>query len=212
MTLHESSTTSILKKNKKVLIASLTGSAIEWFDYFLYGTAAALVFNKIFFPMVDPVIGLILSWLSFSLTFFIRPIGGVVFAHIGDRIGRKKTLVLTLSLMGGATVAIGLLPTYEMIGLWAPALLITLRIVQGMGIGGEWGGALLLAYEYAPEKRKGFFGSIPQAGDHWHADGYFYRLANDPFQRRAVSLLGLAHPFPAQLGAGSYWSVDPQRY
>lgn len=114
--------------------------------------------------MVDPVIGLILSYLSFSLTFFIRPIGGVLFAHIGDRIGRKKTLVLTLSLMGGATVMIGLLPTYEMIGLWAPALLILMRIIQGMGIGGEWGGALLLAYEYAPEKRKGFFGSIPQAG------------------------------------------------
>lgn len=163
MTAHESST-AILKKNKKVLIASLTGSAIEWFDYFLYGTAAALVFNKIFFPMVDPVIGLILSYLSFSLTFFIRPIGGVVFAHIGDRIGRKKTLVLTLSLMGGATVMIGLLPTYEMIGIWAPILLILMRIIQGMGIGGEWGGALLLAYEYAPEKRKGFFGSIPQAG------------------------------------------------
>ncbi|HDR2501881.1 TPA: MHS family MFS transporter [Enterobacter roggenkampii] len=163
MTEHESTTT-VLRKNKKVLIASLTGSAIEWFDYFLYGTAAALVFNKIFFPMVDPVIGIILSYLSFSLTFFIRPIGGVLFAHIGDRIGRKKTLVLTLSLMGGATVMIGLLPTYEMIGLWAPALLILMRIIQGMGIGGEWGGALLLAYEYAPEKRKGFFGSIPQAG------------------------------------------------
>ncbi|MCK7307518.1 MFS transporter [Enterobacter quasiroggenkampii] len=163
MTEHESTTT-VLRKNKKVLIASLTGSAIEWFDYFLYGTAAALVFNKIFFPMVDPVIGLILSYLSFSLTFFIRPIGGVLFAHIGDRIGRKKTLMLTLSLMGGATVMIGLLPTYEMIGLWAPALLILMRIIQGMGIGGEWGGALLLAYEYAPEKRKGFFGSIPQAG------------------------------------------------
>ncbi|MBW9441259.1 MFS transporter [Enterobacter roggenkampii] len=163
MTEHESTTT-VLRKNKKVLIASLTGSAIEWFDYFLYGTAAALVFNKIFFPMVDPVIGLILSYLSFSLTFFISPIGGVLFAHIGDRIGRKKTLVLTLSLMGGATVMIGLLPTYEMIGLWAPALLILMRIIQGMGIGGEWGGALLLAYEYAPEKRKGFFGSIPQAG------------------------------------------------
>lgn len=163
MTEHESTTT-VLRKNKKVLIASLTGSAIEWFDYFLYGTAAALVFNKIFFPMVDPVIGLILSYLSFSLTFFIRPIGGVLFAHIGDRIGRKKTLVLTLSLMGGATVMIGLLPTYEMIGLWAPALLILMRIIQGMGIGGEWGGALLLAYEYAPEKRKGFFDSIPQAG------------------------------------------------
>ena len=163
MTEHESTTT-VLRKNKKVLIASLTGSAIEWFDYFLYGTAAALVFNKIFFPMVDPVIGLILSYLSFSLTFFIRPIGGVLFAHIADRIGRKKTLVLTLSLMGGATVMIGLLPTYEMIGLWAPVLLILMRIIQGMGIGGEWGGALLLAYEYAPEKRKGFFGSIPQAG------------------------------------------------
>ncbi|MCW1826995.1 MHS family MFS transporter [Enterobacter asburiae] len=163
MTQHESTTT-VLRKNKKVLIASLTGSSIEWFDYFLYGTAAALVFNKIFFPMVDPVIGLILSYLSFSLTFFIRPIGGVLFAHIGDRIGRKKTLVLTLSLMGGATVMIGLLPTYEMIGMWAPALLILMRIIQGMGIGGEWGGALLLAYEYAPEKRKGFFGSIPQAG------------------------------------------------
>ena len=163
MTQHESTTT-VLRKNKKVLIASLTGSSIEWFDYFLYGTAAALVFNKIFFPMVDPVIGLILSYLSYSLTFFIRPIGGVLFAHIGDRIGRKKTLVLTLSLMGGATVMIGLLPTYDMIGMWAPALLILMRIIQGMGIGGEWGGALLLAYEYAPEKRKGFFGSIPQAG------------------------------------------------
>ncbi len=163
MTTHDSSIT-ILKKNRKVLIASLTGSAIEWFDYFLYGTAAALVFNKIFFPMVDPVIGLILSWLSFSLTFFIRPIGGVFFAHIGDRIGRKKTLVLTLSLMGGATVMIGLLPDYETIGIWAPVLLILMRIIQGMGIGGEWGGALLLAYEYAPEKRKGFYGSIPQAG------------------------------------------------
>ncbi|HAS1786895.1 TPA: MFS transporter [Enterobacter cloacae] len=161
---HHESTAAVLRKNKKVLIASLTGSSIEWFDYFLYGTAAALVFNKIFFPMVDPVIGLILSYLSFSLTFFIRPVGGVLFAHIGDRIGRKKTLVLTLSLMGGATVTIGLLPTYDTIGMWAPALLILMRIIQGMGIGGEWGGALLLAYEYAPEKRKGFFGSIPQAG------------------------------------------------
>ncbi len=163
MTQQESSM-AVLRKNRKVLIASLTGSAIEWFDYFLYGTAAALVFNKLFFPMVDPVIGLILAYLSFSLTFFIRPIGGVIFAHIGDHIGRKKTLVLTLSLMGGATVLIGLLPTYQMIGMWAPVLLILMRVIQGIGIGGEWGGALLLAYEYAPEKRKGFFGSIPQAG------------------------------------------------
>ena len=149
---------------RRALVASLTGSSIEWFDYFLYGTAAALVFNKLFFPNFDPVVGLLLAYLSFSLTFFIRPIGGVLFAHIGDRIGRKKTLVITLSLMGGATVLIGCLPTYEHIGIWAPILLISLRVVQGLGIGGEWGGALLLAYEYAPAKRKGLFGSVPQVG------------------------------------------------
>jgi len=146
------------------LVASLTGSSIEWFDYFLYGTAAALVFNKLFFPNFDPVVGLLLAYLSFSLTFFIRPIGGVLFAHIGDRIGRKKTLVITLSLMGGATVLIGCLPTYDHIGVWAPILLILLRVIQGLGIGGEWGGALLLAYEYAPANRKGLFGSVPQVG------------------------------------------------
>lgn len=150
--------------HKRVLLASLTGSSIEWFDFFLYATTAALVFNKLFFPTDDPVVSLMLAYLSFSLTFFIRPLGGFIFAHIGDRIGRKKTLVITLSLMGAATVLIGLLPTYEMIGVWAPILLITLRLVQGMGIGGEWGGALLLAYEYAPENRKGLFGSVPQMG------------------------------------------------
>lgn len=148
----------------RALVASLTGSSIEWFDYFLYGTAASLVFNKLFFPSFEPVVALLLSYLTFSLTFFIRPIGGVVFAHIGDRIGRKKTLVLTLSLMGGATVAIGLLPTYASIGIAAPILLVLLRVIQGLGIGGEWGGALLLAYEYAPAHRKGLFGSIPQVG------------------------------------------------
>lgn len=150
--------------HKRVLIASLTGSSIEWFDFFLYATTAALVFNKLFFPTEDPVVSLMLAYLSFSLTFFIRPLGGFIFAHIGDRIGRKRTLVITLSLMGAATVLIGLLPTYQMIGVWAPILLITLRLVQGMGIGGEWGGALLLAYEYAPEHRKGLYGSVPQMG------------------------------------------------
>lgn len=150
--------------NRRVLMASLMGSSIEWFDYFLYATTAALVFGKVFFPTTDPVVGLMLSYLTFSLTFFIRPLGGFVFAHIGDRIGRKKTLVITLSLMGGATVAIGLLPGYEQIGIWAPILLILLRLIQGLGIGGEWGGALLLAYEYAPKNRKGFFGSVPQMG------------------------------------------------
>lgn len=150
--------------SKRVLLASLTGSSIEWFDYFLYGTTAALVFNKLFFPTFDPVVGLMLAYLSFALTFFIRPLGGLIFAHIGDRIGRKKTLVITLSMMGGATVLIGLLPGYDYIGVWAPILLVLLRLIQGLGIGGEWGGALLLAYEYAAPNRRGLFGSVPQMG------------------------------------------------
>ena len=152
------------KTMRKILIASLTGSVIEWFDFFLYGTVAALVFNKIFFVSEDPAIGLILSYASFALTFFIRPFGGILFSHIGDRIGRKKTLVLTLSLMGIATMAIGLLPSYHTIGIWAPILLIFFRLLQGIGIGGEWGGALLLAVEYAPNEKRGFFGSVPQVG------------------------------------------------
>lgn len=150
--------------NRRVLIGSLAGSAIEWFDFFLYATAAALIFDKQFFPSNDPTFSLLLSYLSLSLTFFIRPFGGVVFAHIGDRIGRKKTLVLTLTLMGGATVAIGLLPTFTQVGILAPALLILCRIIQGLAIGGEWGGALLLAFEYAPKGKRGFFGSVPQTG------------------------------------------------
>ncbi|CAM3408681.1 MFS transporter [Isoptericola cucumis] len=150
--------------NLRVLVGSLSGSAIEWFDFFLYATAAALIFDKQFFPSDDPAVSLMLSYLSLSLTFFIRPFGGIVFSHIGDKIGRKKTLVITLSLMGGATVAIGLLPTYAQVGVLAPVLLILCRVVQGLAIGGEWGGALLLAYEYAPEHRRGFFGSVPQTG------------------------------------------------
>jgi metabolite-proton symporter len=152
------------KTSIKALVASLIGGSIEWFDYFLYGTLAALVFNKLFFPTKDPTVGLFIAYASFAIPFFIRPLGGVIFSHIGDKIGRKKTLVLTLSLMGGATVLIGLLPTYETIGIWAPILLITLRLIQGLGIGGEWGGALLLAVEYAPKGKRGFFGSVPQMG------------------------------------------------
>ncbi|SEA16137.1 metabolite-proton symporter [Bowdeniella nasicola] len=150
--------------NRRVLTGSLAGSAIEWFDFFLYATAAAIIFDKQFFPTDDPNISLILSYLTLALTFFVRPFGGIVFSHIGDRVGRKKTLVITLSLMGGATVAIGLLPNYDQIGVLAPILLIICRIVQGLAIGGEWGGALLLAYEYAPKNRRGFFGSVPQTG------------------------------------------------
>ncbi|AQQ52201.1 MFS transporter [Planococcus lenghuensis] len=151
-------------QTRRVLVASLVGSSIEWFDYFLYGTVAALVFNELFFVNEDPTVGLLLAYASFALAFFIRPFGGVIFSHIGDRIGRKKTLVLTLSLMGIATFGMGLLPTYQAIGIWAPILLVTLRLIQGLGIGGEWGGALLLAVEYAPAEKRGLFGSIPQMG------------------------------------------------
>lgn len=150
--------------SRRVLVGSLSGSAIEWFDFFLYATAAAIVFDRFFFPTADPLVSLMLSYLSLSLTFFIRPFGGVVFSHIGDRIGRKRTLVITLTMMGVATVGIGLLPTYQQIGVLAPILLILCRIIQGLAIGGEWGGALLLAYEYAPENRRGLFGSVPQMG------------------------------------------------
>ena len=150
--------------SKRVLWASLIGSSIEWFDYFLYGTVAALVFNQLFFPAEDPAVGTMLAFASFALSFFIRPFGGIIFSHLGDRIGRKKTLVLTLGLMGGATVLMGLLPTYQAIGIAAPILMVLLRLVQGLGIGGEWGGAMLLAVEYAPKERRGFFGSVPQMG------------------------------------------------
>jgi MFS family permease len=149
---------------RRVLLASMVGSTIEWFDFFLYGSATGIVFNRLFFPAADPIVSLLLAYLSFALPFFIRPLGGVVFAHIGDRIGRKKTLVLTLSFMGGGTMLIGLLPTYAMIGVAAPLLLVSLRLVQGIGLGGEWGGAVLLAYEYAPAGHRGLFGSVPQSG------------------------------------------------
>src|SRR5882672_2229760 len=149
---------------RRVLIASLVGSAIEWFDFFLYGSATAIVFNRLFFPAANPLVSLMLAYLSFALPFFIRPLGGIIFSHIGDRIGRKRTLVLTLSLMGGGTTLMGFLPTYAMIGVAAPCMLILLRLIQGIGLGGEWGGAVLLAFEYAPPERRGLFGSIPQAG------------------------------------------------
>lgn len=152
------------RKMRKVWIASLVGSSIEWFDYFLYGTVAGLVFNQVFFVADDPTVGLLLSYASLALAFFIRPFGGIIFSHIGDRIGRKRTLVLTLTIMGIATVLMGLLPTYQAIGVAAPIILIALRLVQGIGIGGEWGGAVLLAVEYAPKEKRGFFGAFPQMG------------------------------------------------
>ncbi|MFJ8063274.1 MFS transporter [Psychrobacillus sp. NPDC096426] len=148
----------------RALFASAIGSAIEWYDFFLYGTMSALVFQTLFFPNNDPYVSLMLSYASFGLAFLVRPIGGVLFSHIGDRIGRKKTLIITLSIMGGSTVLMGLLPNYNTVGIWAPILLILLRLLQGLSLGGEWGGGLLLAVEYAPKNKRGFYGSIPQIG------------------------------------------------
>lgn len=148
----------------KVLVASLVGSSVEWYDFFLYGTVSSLVFSKLFFPSFDPDTGILLSYASFAIPFFVRPLGGVFFSHVGDRSGRKNTLVATLTLMGGATFLIGLLPGYAAWGFWAPLVLVLLRMVQGLGIGGEWGGALLLAVEYAPPRLRGLFGSVPQMG------------------------------------------------
>lgn len=150
--------------NWRVIVGSLSGSTVEWFDFLVYGTVAALVFNQTFFVTDSEFLSTMFSMASFALTFFFRPIGGIIFAHIGDRIGRKKTLFITLMLMGGGTVAIGLIPDYNTIGVAAPIFLIICRIMQGIGIGGEWGGALLLSYEYAPKHRRGLYGAIPQMG------------------------------------------------
>ncbi|MEY4088454.1 MAG: hypothetical protein RJB55_725, partial [Verrucomicrobiota bacterium] len=134
---------------RRVLYSSMLGTAIEWYDFFLYGTAAALVFNQLFFPQLDPVTGTLASFASYAVGFFARPLGGIIFGHFGDRLGRKSTLVATLVMMGAATCLVGLLPTYAQIGLWAPALLVLLRVVQGIAVGGEWGGAVLLVAEHA---------------------------------------------------------------
>jgi MFS family permease len=148
----------------RALIASAIGSVIEWYDYFLYGTMAAIVFGPLFFPSENPVVSQILSLASFALAFLVRPVGGVLFSHMGDKIGRKITLIITLSMMGICTVAMGLLPTYATIGIAAPILLTILRLIQGLALGGEWGGGLLLAVEYSPSNKRGFYGAIPQTG------------------------------------------------
>jgi MHS family shikimate/dehydroshikimate transporter-like MFS transporter len=147
-----------------VALASLIGTTIEWYDFFLYGTAAALVFNRLFFPNSDPLMGTLYAFGTYAVGFFARPFGGIVIGHYGDKVGRKSMLVLTLVIMGVATFLIGLLPTYAQIGPWAAVALIVLRIAQGFGVGGEWGGAVLMAVEHAPPGKRGFYGSWPQTG------------------------------------------------
>lgn len=145
-------------------LASMMGTTIEWYDFFLYGTAAALIFNKIFFPAFDPITGTLAAFATYSVGFFARPLGGFVFGHFGDKLGRKSMLLITLFLMGIPTILIGLIPSYESIGYRAAVLLVLMRFLQGIAVGGEWGGAVLMAVEHAPEGKKGFFGSLPQTG------------------------------------------------
>ncbi|MGH3145153.1 MAG: MFS transporter, partial [Rubrobacter sp.] len=149
---------------RRVAFASFLGTTIEWYDFFIYGTAAALVFGQLFFPEFSSLAGTLAAFATFAVGFIARPLGGVVFAHFGDRVGRKPMLVWSLMIMGTATLLMGFLPGFETIGVWAPILLVVLRFVQGFGVGGEWGGAALMAVEHAPEGRRGFYGSWPQVG------------------------------------------------
>ncbi|GAA1256662.1 MFS transporter [Pseudonocardia aurantiaca] len=149
---------------RRVIIASLVGTSLEWYDFFIYGTAAALVFNQLFFPSFDPLVGTLLAFTTYAVGFIARPLGGIVFGHYGDKVGRKNVLVATLLLMGIATFAIGLLPTYGAIGVWAPILLVALRFLQGLGLGGEWGGAVLMTLESGDRTKRGLNASWPQVG------------------------------------------------
>ena len=148
----------------RVIFTAMIGSALEWYDFFIYGTASALVFNKLFFPSFDPLVGTLAAFASFAIGFFVRPLGGLVFGHFGDRLGRKPMLVITLLLVGGGTMLIGVLPSYETAGVWAPILLVLLRLVQGFGAGAEYGGAVIFAVEYAPPGRRGLYGSFAATG------------------------------------------------
>jgi MFS transporter, MHS family, shikimate and dehydroshikimate transport protein len=148
----------------KLAIASTIGTIIEAYDFVLYGTVAALVFDKLFFPNATPAVATLASFATFGVGFLARPVGGAIFGHYGDKVGRKKMLVLALVIMGIATVLIGALPGYKSIGIWAPILLVVLRLIQGAALGGEWGGAVLMVTEYAPKGRRGFYGSWPQIG------------------------------------------------
>ena len=150
--------------HRRVMMASAVGSALEWYDFFIYGMAAALVFSDLFFPKLESTAGTLAAFATFGVGFFARPFGGMVFGHLGDRIGRKPVLVITLMLVGVGTFLIGLLPTYNSAGIWAPIMLVTLRLVQGFGAGAEYGGAVILAVEHAPAGKRGLFGSFAAIG------------------------------------------------
>lgn len=154
----------VMRQRRRASIGSLIGTTIEWYEYYVYGATAALVFPHLFFPTHDRLVSLMLSFSSFALAFLIRPIGAAIFGHFGDRIGRKKTLIVSLIMTGMATFLIGFLPAYATIGLWAPLILVTLRLIQGFGVGGEWGGAALMSLEWGDQKKRGSSGAWPQLG------------------------------------------------
>ena len=152
------------RSRRLVIIASLIGTTVEWYDFFLYGTITGLVFNKLFFPADNAFVATMLAYTVYAMGFVTRPVGGILFGHFGDKIGRKPLLVMTLLIMGISTFLVGLVPTYASIGIAAPLMLLALRLLQGIGLGGEWGGAVLMAFEYAPRERRGFFACFPQVG------------------------------------------------
>src|SRR6201993_3502198 len=156
-----SSTTEI----KRVVVSSVIGTAVEWYDFLVYGMATALVFNKLFFPLSDPALGIIAAFGTYAVGFLARPLGAAIFGHFGDRVGRKAMLAITIIVMGLGTFLIGLLPTYQQIGIAAPVLLVGLRFLQGIGLGGEWGGAVLMVVENCPTAKRGLLGSTVQVGN-----------------------------------------------
>ncbi len=188
----------------KIALASLVGTTIEFYDFYIFGTAAALVFGPMFFPKSAPETQTLNAYLTFGLAFLARPVGSFLFGHFGDRIGRKSTLVATMLTMGLATTLIGLLPSYASAGVFAPWALAALRFVQGVGLGGEWGGAALIAVENAPEGKRAWYGMFPQLGPpigFLIATGLFLRLAH--FVRRGgVRRLGVARSVPSQRASG----------
>ncbi len=199
-------------KMRAIVFASSVGTIIEWYDFLIYATAAALVFNKAFFPTIDPLAGTLAALGTYAVGFMARPLGGALFGHFGDRLGRKSMLVLTMFIMGLSTFCIGLLPTYASIGVFAPILLILLRIVQGIGLGGEWGGASLMVLEHAPSDKRGFYSSFVQIGfSHWSRLGLAGVCIGYETARGGFSGLGMAHSFPGQrrvAGAGHLHQIE----
>ncbi len=194
---------------RQVLFASLVGTTVEFFDFYIYATAAVLVFPKLFFPSSDPATSVLASLATFGIAFLARPMGSALFGHFGDRIGRKKTLVLALGTMGLSTFAIGALPGYRALGLAAPLLLALCRFGQGIGLGGEWGGAVLLAVENAPPGRRALYGMFPQLGapiGFLLSGGTFYALSSVA-DGQAVLRVRLAAAVPGQRGAGAAGAV-----